>query len=166
VPLVHELVRGAGAGPPARRNLDVGETLVAEVEGFPRNPELVRPDGSRRPLDGAPESVAAELWRLPATPRADEAGLWRIEGEGFDSVPFAVRLDATEGDLTRLTPDELEGLSPVLRAWTPGVGADDPGDERTAGDGELWRLLAGLALAALVLETLWSAWIGRNRRTA
>lgn len=163
VPLVHETLRWAAAGPPRPRNLTVGASLSAEVEGFPRDPELVRPDGSRRPLDGAPDPVAADLWRLPPTPRADEAGLWRIEGGGFDPVPFAVRLDPAEGDLTRLAPNELEGISPVLRAWSPGDGLDDPGSERSAGDGELWRWLAGLALAALVLETLWSAWIARRR---
>ena len=166
VPLVHELVRWAGAGPPRPRNLAVGQTLRAEVDGFPRDPELVRPDGARRPLDGAVDPVTANVWSLPRTPRADEAGLWKIEGSGFDPVPFAVSLDPAEGDLTRLGPGELSGLSSVLRAWTPGAGDDDPGDQRAGGDGELWRWLAGLALTALILETLWSAWIGRKRSLA
>ncbi|MFT5464876.1 MAG: hypothetical protein ACI8QS_003783, partial [Planctomycetota bacterium] len=166
VPLMHELVRWAGAGPPQPRNLAVGGNLSAEVAGFPRDPELIRPDGARRPLDGTPDPIAADMWSLPPTPRLDEAGLWRIEGNGFDPVSFAVTLDAAEGDLTRIPLGELSKISPVLRAWTPGDGSRDPGGDSTSGDGELWRWLAGLALAALVLETLWSAWIGRVRRIA
>ena len=79
-------------------------------------------------------------------------------------VPFAVRLDPGEGDLERVDHEELLASHGAWRIWRE---SDDRSTEvEQPRRGELWRWLAGMALAALVLETLWSAWIGRARRTA
>ena len=162
IPLMHELLRHAGRAPAPVRNAEVGAALALEIDAFPRNPILVRPDGSRRPLDGEPAEVAEGLWRLPAvTP--DRAGLWHVEWEGTD-VPFAVQLDPGESDLERIAHPELLTSHSAWRIWRA---TDDRAEEDERPQrGELWRWLAGLALAALVLETLWSAWIGRERRLA
>ena len=122
---------------------------------------MVSPNGARRPLDGESLEVAQGIWRLPPVPQLERAGLWRVEWEGTD-VQFAVELDPDEGDLERLGPGELTALH---RAWHIYQPSDDRRDDDDRPDrGEIWRWLAAMALLALVLETLWAAWIGRSRR--
>lgn len=165
VPLMHELLRHAGRAHRPARDVAVGGALELELESFPRSAELVRPDGSRTPLSGEAREVAPGLWRLPSTGPLERAGLWRVETEGGPALALACQPEAAEGDLARLAPEELEGLHPALRLDAGGEdqssGEDDP-----ARRGELWRPLAAAALAFLVLETLWAAWIGRGRRLA
>jgi hypothetical protein len=163
VPLVHELVRYAGTPPAPERNVDVGQAFAAEIATFPRVRAVVRPDGTRRPLEGEPQTLAPGLWRLQPVLETDRAGLYSIELEGDLTLPFAVRFDAGESDLARLSEAELAQLHPV---FVP-AGARPTGsaarDDTAEAQGELWRLVAGLCLAALVAESLWAAWIGRRR---
>jgi uncharacterized membrane protein len=167
VPLVHELLRYAGRGREAARNVPVGGALVAEVDSFPRDLVVVRPDGARRPLDGSPTELAEGLWRLPAVTDTDRAGAWRIERADAPPIPFSVQLDPAESDLARLAADEVDGLHPALVAASsqPGDADSDAGDGR-AGRGEIWRWLALACLAALIAESLWAAFLGRKRRLA
>jgi len=164
VPLVHEWVRyGARPATPAR-NLAIGGALLAEVNAFPRSPSLVLPDGSRRALENAPATAGTGSWRLSALGATERAGLYKLELEGASALPFAVQFDAREGDLERLAANELTGLHPALVA----VGRDDGPRKNEADEparqGELWRPIAIACFAALALETLWAAWIGRSRR--
>lgn len=164
VPLVHELLRYAASGLGTSMEVPVGGTLSPEVERFPREVTLVRPDGSRRDLDGEPEALAKDLWRLPALGPLDTAGLWRVELAGAHSLPIAVLFEADEGDLARLPAKELEALHPCLRLHEEAQGTSSSDDEERSLGGEMWRPLALAALIALVLETVWAAWIGRGRR--
>ena len=164
VPLVHELLRYGGTGLVPPRNVAVGGALELELDGFPRAPELVQPDGARAPLDGEPREVAQDLWQLGPIGPLERAGAWRVETEGGRASWIACQLDPAEGDLERIAPEELEAAHPAWRLFQPDqdqVGEDDPLDR-----GELWRWLATVALALLVAETLWAAWIGRGRRLA
>ena len=144
----------------------LGATLVAEVASFPRNPALLRPDSSRQPLDGEPSEVVEGVWRLPPLPQADQIGVWRVEMEGSEEVSFAVQFDPDEGDLARVSHEELEGDHRTWRIRDQRGNGEDDASEDIPKQGELWRWLAGACLAALVLETLWAAWIGRGRRIA
>lgn len=166
VPLVHELVRYAAAPAERPRNVPVGAQFVAEVQSFPRGLTLTVPDGTRTGLVGEPEPVGPGTWRLPPVADTKRAGLYAIEIEGGERLPFAVQLDPREGDLERLALDELPGIHPALVPGGRGADADGPGDELGAEKGELWRLLAALALAALVAESAWAAWLGFRRRLA
>jgi len=165
VPLVHELVRHAARREFAPRNVAPGEPLTAEVTQFPRSLELARPDGTRRPLDGAAQDLGeGRRWRLPAVPgkETERAGLYRILAEGAAPLSFAVQLDAREGDLDRLDPRELSALHralvPLEQAQAGGSAAEQRPER-----GELWRGLAWAALALLMFETLWAAFLGRRR---
>jgi hypothetical protein len=161
IPLAHELLRDAGTGVLPQRTVEVGGRLEVEVDSFPRQALLVEPDGSRRPLDGEPEEVADGLWRLPSFGSLDAAGPWRIECEAARPVLMASQLVVAEGDLERLTPEELESSH---AAWRFHAGVDQETDREPEADrGELWRWFAGTTLAFLVLETLWAAWLGRGR---
>lgn len=165
IPLFHELVRRAGTGHVPERNTTVGRSLEVEVDGFPRQAVLVRPDGSRRPIDGEPVEVRSGRWRIPAFGTLDRAGLWRVEAESLPAIPLACRMDPAEGDLEHLLPQELETAHRAWRIFQPG-GGDEQADEPELDRGETWRWFAGAALLLLVLETLWAAWIGRERRLA
>ncbi len=165
IPLVHELLRYAGTGTTPARNTAVNGTVELLLETFPRAPALVGPDGGRRMLDAEPTEIAEGLWRLPALGSLDQAGLWQVETEGAAPLFLAVELDPSEGDLERVAPEELEAAHRAWRFQRPG-NDDEDGDVDEPERGELWRWLAGATLAALVLETLWAAWIARARRSA
>jgi hypothetical protein len=169
IPLAHELVRYAArsSGPP--RNVGPGEPLAGETPSYPRNLVLARPDGSRVPVDGVAEELSSGRWRLPVVPgrETEKSGLYRIEmevaGARAASMAFAVRMDPSEGDLERVGREELATLHPALLGVASGErGEGDPGI-RAPERGELWRGIAIACLAALVLESLWAAWIGRRR---
>jgi hypothetical protein len=162
IPLVHELLRYAGTGRVPVRNAPVGATLELEQDSFPRGAMVVRPDGSRRPLDGEPSELTEGLWRLPAVGPADSAGLWRVESESPVPLHFAIQLDPAEGALERVAPEELEASHRAWRLQRPDSGEESEREEPERG--ELWRWLAGTTLLTLILETLWAAWIGRGRR--
>ncbi len=161
VPLVHELFRSAVLGAPMELDVPVGESLNLEVDSFPRQPVVVAPDGERRPLDGEPVAAAEGVWSLPTIGPLDSAGSWRVEWEG-GRQPFSAGLRPEEGDLERVGQDELESSHAVWQLYRDeGTREEEIEPER----GELWRTLAALALACLIAETLWAAFVGRNRRS-
>lgn len=164
VPLVHEWMRYAGARYEAPRVVAAGETVSLVVDAFPREPELVRPDQSSRPLTGETVETAEGRWRLPEIAGNETArvGLYSVRQDNGSSEPFAVQLAPREGNLERLLASELSGLHPALSVVT----AETDSGETEAGPnrGEIWRWLAAIAFAALVLESLWGAWIGQRRK--
>ena len=168
IPFVHELVRHAGQRERAPAPIRPGEAFTARTDSFPRAPLLLNPDGSRRALAGNPLELGGGAWLLPEVPGSatTRAGLYTIELEGAPSVPFAVSCDPAEGDLARWSPAELDASHPALRYYAP---MSDEADDETVGDearGELWRTLCALALAFLILESLWAARLGRRRGIA
>ncbi|MDZ4772494.1 MAG: BatA domain-containing protein [Planctomycetota bacterium] len=161
VPLVHEWLHYAGSSEEPPRNVAPGTPLTTEVGHFPRNPTLVRPDGARRALDGDAKSSSNGRWTLPSVPGKDTevAGLYRLEMEGASAVTFAVNVDPAEGDLERILPSELTAMH--MRLASEESTSDQPG--RVDRKGELWRPIAIACLIALVLESLWAAFLGRKR---
>jgi hypothetical protein len=90
-------------------------------------------------------------------------GIYTIETPGAASLPFAVCCDPSEGDLDRLSPEELDNTHLALEYFTSSA---EQKDDETVGDearGELWRALCALALAFLIGEALWAARLGRRR---
>jgi hypothetical protein len=165
VPLIHELIRYAAFSNAGARNIAPGEPLSAEVPAFPRSPQLVRPDGTRRPLEGEAERSGAGTWKLPvvAGKETERVGAYRIEMEGAPATAFSVQLDPLEGDLDRISPAELDALHPAFLTFRPGDGGARGADRTAPQRGELWRWLALGCLVTLVLESLWSAWLGARR---
>lgn len=163
VPFVHELTRYAGTIRDSDPNLAVGSPYSARVDVFPRKLALRTPDDARRPIVGEAQPIGPGMWQLPTIPALERAGLYEIEIEGHESLPVAVAVDTRESDLARLTAAELAAIHPALEpAGVERAQSRDEDGERQQ-KGELWRLIAWLALACIVLETLWAAWIGRTR---
>lgn len=162
VPLVHEWLRYAASAEEPSRNVAPGTPLAAETTQFPRNLVLVRPDGTRRPLDGEALADTGGRWKLPPVPGKDTetAGLYRIEMDGGRAISFAVDVDPAEGDLERVSIADLRAM-PAIRA--PDEEATNGDTQRPDARGELWRPLAIAALLALIGESLWAAWLGRKR---
>ena len=163
IPFVHELIRDAGQPRVRSRNFEVGQLVTLEVDHFPRSAQINRPDGTSRTLDGSPEELPAEKWRLPPLPPTDQVGLWTVELDN-ESLSYAVQFDSAEGDLARLSSSELDGLHPALVPVAPtSSNADEDQSERER-SGELWRGFAQACLIVLILEALWAGFIGRRRR--
>ncbi len=166
IPFVHELLRYAGHVDSPPHNLSPGESMLAEVAAFPREMTLFTPDGTPRQLEGTPIELAPNRWRLPAVSGKDteSIGAYRIATD-IVSVPFAVTGDPTEGDLARMTADELESMHPTFAVVGTSDGERDS-EQTQPPRGELWRWLALAGLITLITESLFAAWIGLRRRAA
>lgn len=165
VPLTHEWLKSAArrARPPV--NVEVGEPLRFEVEGYPRRPVAYGPEGRRRELDGEPVDLGGGRWRVTVTESADRPGPWSAEVGDEVAALFAVGFDAAEGDLERL-PGDPSARHPALVPASAGASTDaSAGGDPSGGGGELWRLLIALVLGFLVIESLFSAYLGRRRRS-
>jgi len=164
IPLAHELLRyAAQPATSTPRNVPLGAGLAAELRGFPRNPILLEPDGTHRPIEES-LPLGGDLWRLPIALQAEQRGAWSVELEGQPPLVFSVQTDPEEGDVDRIGVSELASLHP---AWLPlnqrGGTSGDEGDA-VPRSGELWRWFAAATLIALILESLWAARLGQVRR--
>ncbi|MCA9001669.1 MAG: hypothetical protein KDB61_07090, partial [Planctomycetes bacterium] len=167
VPLVFELLTYAAQSTVESLEHAPGSVVQMEVEGFPRSPELERPDGSRRPIEGDPQSLGGETYALPPIPATDTRaiGLYQVHLADATGQAFAVVLDSKEGDLARLTPSELVGLPAAFDFENSESRSGETPAQRDQG-GEIWRLLALIALLSLVGESLWGAYLGQRRQRA
>jgi hypothetical protein len=165
VPLVHEWLRHAARPSLPPRNVPVGGALALDLEAFRQGVELVLPEGGRRPIDSQAQTSGAAKRRVTALGATERAGVYRIQAEGGTSEPFAVQLDVREGDLARISSVELTGVHPALELATSSAAREENPEEAPPPKGELWRGVAIACFVALVLESLWAAWIGRSRST-
>jgi hypothetical protein len=125
---------------------------------------LVRPDGSSLGIaSDAEESQGATAgrgsWLLIDIATPDAPGIWSLRTSSGTDDPFAVTLHASEGDLARISSNELMGLHPALVA-TSEVESEENGGEDNGG--ELWRGVLLLVLACLVGEALWAGHIEKR----
>jgi len=157
----------------ARRNLEVGRRLV--VSWLPRDAREVRfvaPGGTEAiPTRFDPRGEADRPTFV--LDRVGTAGAWRLlyahdaaagRGEGLEEW-FAVNPDPTEGRLLRASDGALAPPGAdlaVVASWGDG-GAAVQRDARAA---ELARLLLGVLLGLLLVESILAWAFGRSGRTA
>ncbi len=165
VPLAHELLRHLARRREPARNGFPGASMALEVQSWPRAPLWIGPDSARRPLEGETRQTPAGTWLLPTLTGAQtaRAGAYRIILDGGASESFAIQVEADEGDLARLAPEELAALHGALSP-VDAESSEQSGQAADGAQGELWRYLAAAALCAVALETLWAAWLGTRRR--
>ncbi len=165
VPLMHEWMMSAGSQDSGPREARPSEPISLILDGFPREPQLVRPDGTGRPLTESPVQQPDGRWRLATLAATDTAlpGLYSVQLEGAAAEPFAISLDPRESELERISPVILDSLHPALGLVEPDSSTGSDSD-LPARRGEVWRWLALAALVALVAESIWGARLGRRRK--
>ncbi len=150
LPLMRRLVlhgSGHASAPLARATGDVWSP-----RGVRRSPVVLAPNGDLLRPELGTESVPVVTLELP--------GVYAAYEERVDGTPralTAVNPPASESDLTSADPRELLlGVGRVsdeaARANTPATAVEVEGRQL------LWRALLLLVAAALVAESLWSAW--------
>jgi hypothetical protein len=124
----------------------------------PINPRVTTPD------DPAPQPVTLDHGTLKFT-GANVAGMyalgWTDAAGGKQSRPIAVSYDVAAADLE---PIDASALSRLLGNLSPAIVRFVPGQLAAGGAGrELWRTLAGTMLGLFLVETMFAAWVGRER---
>ena len=165
VPLVVEWVRYAGRRDAAELSALPGDSPTLETKLFPRQPMLLRPDGSSRTLSGEPTPTADGRFALPRPASNDtrRVGLYTLRTEDSPPIPFAIAMDPAESNLVRLGAERISTLHPNLTVSSPLVDGSANTQASDQREGELWRIIAWICLVFLVCESLWGARLGRRR---
>jgi len=151
---------------------------VGEVAGNLTAGELIRQNVSPNPAPSqakvqhpGEDTAASAVLELDHEPRpriiydqTQHAGVYRLTWDKLGSPDqeryFAVSPDTRESDLRRLNESELD---PVLSGVDLQI-VDLSGDaaEADRGGKEIWRTLATLLLAFVIIEACFATWVGRE----
>jgi hypothetical protein len=160
VPLLHEAVHYAVRNDPARLNLLPFETFEREVSERVMDAEVSPPGGGR---ERAPPVTGENRRAHVAYGNTAGPGPYRVvyrtagssaidAGTRETTEAFAVSVLPDEGDLRRITREELAARYPTVDLnLAQSYGATDSVEGR-APRGEIWKLLLAAVLALLFLE--------------
>lgn len=147
----------------ATGNLTAGDVLRQRVSASnpPSRAEVVQP-GSEQTDPATIDRTDSKRPRITYT-ATHRAGLytmtWDVPGRDEQSKKlFALSPDTRESDLRQLSEEELTQMLPGVDLTL--VDASDPGS--TGATREIWRTLAMLLLAFVVIESAFAAWVGRE----
>ncbi|XAL98641.1 BatA domain-containing protein [Phycisphaeraceae bacterium D3-23] len=150
----------AGVGEEAG-NLTAGEPIRQAVS---TNPE---PSAAKVQHPGEDTTASASVDRDNARVvygNTGQAGVYRLTWDKLGSPDqqryFAVSPDARESDLNRLTESELEQVMSGVDLQIVDLSGEDTGDDRAGR--EIWRTLAVLLLAMVIIEACFATWVGRE----
>jgi hypothetical protein len=136
-------------------NIVAGHELVIPTGDEPKvNPRLTTPD------DSTPTPIPALKYS-----HTEHAGtytlIWNDPAGKEQRHQVAVSFDRLASDLDPLGEDQLAHLLGNLKAE---VVTYHPGDLSSSGPGhEIWRTLAGILLALMLVETLFAFYVGREK---
>jgi hypothetical protein len=164
-PIVHELLSLAVGGQSAERNLMVGQPLGDVFEGSGARGEVqISTPAKERAAARITSDGAETSWTFADT---TQSGIYeaRLPSVGKADEFFAVNVDTSESDLTRLDVDELR-----QRVWSgvPFVHRTDWQDLSNEPSESVVRrqwlhvYLLSAAFALLVLETVLASYFGRR----
>lgn len=166
LPIVQELLAAAVGGQLGERNVAVGESLGAPLEGVAAAPqiEIETPDGRKEPARVSEEGDDPR-WLHADTPRSG-AYVARHAGPPPREELFAVNVDTAESDLTKLELDELRGeIWPDVNFSYSTVWRNQnnrpEGEIGRRGQWHKWFLYPVLGL--LLLEPLLAWWFGHQK---
>lgn len=147
----------------ATGNLTAGDVLRQRVSASnpPSRAEVV-PPGSEQTDPATIDRTDNKRPQITYT-ATHRAGLytmtWDVPGRDEQSKKlFALSPDTRESDLRQLSEEELTQMLPGVDLTL--VDASDPGS--TGATREIWRTLAMLLLAFVVIESAFAAWVGRE----
>jgi hypothetical protein len=180
-PLVQEAVTYLASAGSERRDLTVGETLVADVPETARDVKVLVPDSAGRskgrtahPIEPfARKDAKGPGDRVAEFPETGFRGRydiqWSVPGPDGSlretTIPFFVNLDPREADIARMRPEVLEE-----RFQKRGLGAEGDGSgaakarEKEAARGDLTGTALALGLAMVLAEMFLAGLFGRKRR--
>lgn len=166
VPIVQELVSAAVSGQLDERNLQVGQTLGASLQTLVSDiPITVTPPTGEAETVRLISEGDASRWTYSKT---QTSGIYVAElGSPFSRRDmFAVNVDTTESDLTKVTPEEMRddvwpGVDFTLQTSWQDV--DEPPAAELTGQGKLHRWLLYGVLALLFCETFLAWQFGHHR---
>jgi hypothetical protein len=170
-PLLHGLVRHLALPGTDPFAATVGNELTCALPGRPLAVEVLRPErdgGGRQPLADDPRPLPGGRYALPPLPGTRYAGFYTFElqldreaGRENLSLPFAVNLDAVEGDLQYPAHDDLrQALNlPRILQNLPEAGSERSTEDRS----DLGPLLLLLTLILVVLESLLARYVAVRR---
>ena len=147
----------------ATGNLTAGQTLRQRVSSSnpPSRAEVVQPGEEQtdtaaidRSVSNQPQIVYTDTHR---------AGLytlsWDVPGrDELSEKRYALSPDTRESDLKQLSEEEITQMLPGVELTL--VDASDPGS--AGAQREIWRTLAMLLLAFVLIESAFAAWVGRE----
>lgn len=162
VSLVMGLMAWMVGDPAANRNLTVDESLVevlgARAASLPV--EVLCPDGRRVvPVLGSQPTSDGVQVRFD---RTDRVGGYRLM-VGSQSIDFVVNPDPTEGDLRRISAQELREALGTAFEYERDV-ASLVAEVSSGAKREIAQVLFWIVLGLVVLETALAMWFGHHRR--
>jgi hypothetical protein len=177
-PLVHSIAHRLAAETPDRLNRLVGQTLSAWLPERPQGLWVLTPGSEQRSAIALPEVAALsgtlELGQrdpgflTPPFGRTFTSGTYQLEAEfegrtrASRTVPFAVNVDPSEGDLRYINAGQLGQELPMAQILTQ-LEFDEP-EELATGTSELGRFVLLLVLIVGILESLLAGFVGGRRR--
>jgi hypothetical protein len=151
VPLMQRLVTYLAIAVEPRRNLSVGQTVVATIIGGNSDAALTRPDGVQVELT----SQTGDRSGLIEYADTDQEGLYTLQSPSTPPMHYAVIAPRDESDLTRLDQQQLDALADsldatLLRSTDEFIEQDS---QRRYGR-EIWKPLYAVMLCLVVAEVL------------
>ena len=162
LPLVQEAARYLAAAPSGdvTSTVTVGGKRELVLGAEDRRLEVVKPNGESRGLSPAAHGADARARHLVLFEETDEPGLYRVRAARADGTvedrpdaAFAVTLDPSESDPTRLAEDKRPDRASAR-------GASGPAPRRRL---ELWHALGAAAIGLVLLESLLTVRFRRGR---
>jgi len=162
LPLVQEAARYLAAVPSgdATATITVGGKRELTLGADDRRIEVVKPNGDSRSLTPAAHGSDARARHTVLFEETDEPGLYRVRAARADGTvedrpdaAFAVTLDPSESDPTRLAEDKRPDR-------VNGRGAGGPAPKRRM---ELWHALGAAAIVLVLMESLLTVRFRRGR---
>jgi len=156
-------------------DLEVGEQIRRTTRSIPSEVFITRPDNVRDEITDTPREMEYGEFVLPSYERTAEPGLYALElayplsGAGNDAGRrevefFAVNVDVSESDLSRVEPLAFRTLYPGLSLEFLTEVDVAPAKSALAREGELWRALLWALIGLLAAEMLLAYWFGRRFR--
>ncbi len=151
VPLIQRLVTYLALAVEPRRNLSVGQTIVASIESGNANAVVTRPDGVQVQLSAQTRGTRG----LIEYADTDQEGLYTLQTASAPPLHYAVIAPRDESDLIRLNLEQMDALADSLDA-TVLRSTDEfiEQDSRRRYGREIWKPLYAIMLCLVVVEVL------------
>lgn len=152
-----------------RRQLGIGESFDEYLtqEQYSKEVRIMRPDG--QPTIQSPQEIKGEERFRLSYNNTQKPGIYTVEftdSPSKRSLYFAVNIDAREGNLEKLSVEEMREALPGLKIRLMDNEEFNEATEsaQAGGANEFWKMALTAVLALLVLESVLAMMFGRRRQ--